>query len=152
MPQDVRLSPDGRTFYVADMGTNELRLINARTFRQVGGIGTPSDPHGLYPSRDGRRLYVSDRGAGEVSVRRLRDRQDRGHLDRSPAAAAPTWAASRPTAGCCGSRAATTAWSTAFDTRTGRLVARIPVGGSPHGLAVWPQPGRYSLGHTGNMR
>ena len=28
----------------------------------------------------------------------------------------------------------------------------IPVGKEPHGLAVWPQPGRYSLGHTGNMR
>jgi hypothetical protein len=26
------------------------------------------------------------------------------------------------------------------------------VGGMPHGLTVWPQPGRYSLGHTGNMR
>ena len=22
----------------------------------------------------------------------------------------------------------------------------------PHGLTVWPQPGRYSLGHTGNLR
>jgi YVTN family beta-propeller protein len=40
----------------------------------------------------------------------------------------------------------------ALDTRTGRLIARIPVGASPHGLCVWPQPGRYSLGHTGNMR
>ena len=39
-----------------------------------------------------------------------------------------------------------------WDTRTGRLVARIRVGGSPHGLLVWPQPGRYSLGHTGNLR
>jgi YVTN family beta-propeller protein len=39
-----------------------------------------------------------------------------------------------------------------FDTRTGRLEHRIPVGREPHGLAVWPQPGRYSLGHTGNMR
>jgi hypothetical protein len=27
-----------------------------------------------------------------------------------------------------------------------------PVGKEPHGLTVWPQPGRYSLGHTGNMR
>jgi hypothetical protein len=26
------------------------------------------------------------------------------------------------------------------------------VGREPHGLTVWPQPGRYSLGHTGNMR
>ena len=37
-------------------------------------------------------------------------------------------------------------------TRTGRLLARIPVGAGPHGLCVWPQPGRYSLGHTGVMR
>jgi hypothetical protein len=22
----------------------------------------------------------------------------------------------------------------------------------PHGLCVWPQPGRYSLGHTGITR
>jgi hypothetical protein len=26
------------------------------------------------------------------------------------------------------------------------------VGKEPHGLTVWPQPGRYSLGHTGNLR
>jgi hypothetical protein len=35
---------------------------------------------------------------------------------------------------------------------TGRLLARIKVGNGPHGLAVFPQPGRYSLGHTGVFR
>jgi DNA-binding beta-propeller fold protein YncE len=40
----------------------------------------------------------------------------------------------------------------AISTRTGRLLARIPVGRGPHGLCVWPQPGRYSLGHTGILR
>jgi DNA-binding beta-propeller fold protein YncE len=40
----------------------------------------------------------------------------------------------------------------AIDTRTGRLRARIPVGPGPHGLCVYPQPGRYSLGHTGVFR
>jgi DNA-binding beta-propeller fold protein YncE len=39
----------------------------------------------------------------------------------------------------------------AFDTTTGQ-VRKINVGQEPHGLAVWPQPGRYSLGHTGIMR
>ena len=39
-----------------------------------------------------------------------------------------------------------------FDTATGELVARIQVPSGPHGLCVWPQPGRYSLGHTGNVR
>jgi hypothetical protein len=40
----------------------------------------------------------------------------------------------------------------AFDTMNGQLAARIRVGDGPHGLTVWPQAGRYSLGHTGNMR
>jgi DNA-binding beta-propeller fold protein YncE len=40
----------------------------------------------------------------------------------------------------------------AISTSTGRVLARIPVGNEPHGLAVWPQPGRYSLGHTGILR
>jgi DNA-binding beta-propeller fold protein YncE len=37
-------------------------------------------------------------------------------------------------------------------TRTGRLVKRIPVGPGAHGLAYFPQPGRFSLGHNGVYR
>jgi YVTN family beta-propeller protein len=40
----------------------------------------------------------------------------------------------------------------AIDTQSGKLLARIPVGSGPHGLCVYPQPGRYSLGHTGVFR
>ncbi len=151
VPQDVRISPDGTTFYVADMGTNELRLVDARTFRQVGVIGMPRMPHGIYPSRDGNRLYVSDRGAGRVSVvdpatNRIVDTwtiPGGGSPDMGGVSAdgRMLWLSGRSDGVVYG-----------FDTRSGRLVARIPVGGSPHGLAVWPQPGRYSLGHTGNMR
>ena len=32
----------------------------------------------------------------------------------------------------------------AIDTRSGKLLKQITVGSSPHGLCVWPQPGRYS--------
>ena len=39
-----------------------------------------------------------------------------------------------------------------LDTSTGRLLKRIHVDSGPHGTCVWPQPGRYSLGHTGNTR
>ncbi|MDQ6641689.1 MAG: YncE family protein [Actinomycetota bacterium] len=151
MPQDIRLSPDGKTFYVADMGTNELRLIDAATFKQRRVIGMPSHPHGLYPSRNGKHLYISDRGAGEVSV-----------LDFATKRIVDTWkipGGGSPDMGGV-SADGKTLWLSGrynsevygFDTRTGRLIARIPVQGSPHGLAVWPQPGRYSLGHTGNMR
>jgi DNA-binding beta-propeller fold protein YncE len=151
MPQDVRLSPDGRTFYVADMGTNELRLVDAATFRQRAVIGMPGHPHGLYPSRDGRFLYVSDRLAGEVSVlsfatNRIVDTwriPGGGSPDMGGVSADGTmlWLSGRYDGVVYG-----------FRTRDGKLVARIPVGGSPHGMAVWPQPGRYSLGHTGNIR
>ena len=39
-----------------------------------------------------------------------------------------------------------------IDTRSGKLVATIKVGRGPHGLSIFPQPGRYSLGHTGVYR
>ena len=151
MPQDVRLSPDGRTFYVADMGTDQLRLIDAETFRQRRAISLPSHPHGLYPSRDGKRLYISDRGAGKISV-----------LSFATHTIVDTWTipgGGSPDMGGVSADGRLLWLSGRYDgvvygfrTRDGRLVARIPVGGSPHGLAVWPQTGRYSLGHTGNMR
>ncbi len=151
VPQDIRISPDGRRFFVADMGTNELREISAKTFTQVHVIGMPQMPHGVYPSRDGKLLYVSDRGAGEVSV-----------VDVATDKIVDTWTIPGGGSPDMGGVSADgrVLWLSGrtdgvvygFDTRTGRLIAKIPVGGSPHGICVWPQPGRYSLGHTGNMR
>jgi DNA-binding beta-propeller fold protein YncE len=39
-----------------------------------------------------------------------------------------------------------------FDTATGQRLSQIAVPAGPHGLCVFPQPGRFSLGHTGNYR
>ncbi|MEP7089481.1 MAG: beta-propeller fold lactonase family protein [Nocardioidaceae bacterium] len=149
-PQDVRLAPDGRSFYVADMGRDRLLRVGWRRLRVVGHTDLPSMPHGIYPSRDGRRLYVSDRMAGEVSV-----------VSVATGKVVDTWSApgSHPDMGGV-SADGRTLWLSGrydgyvygWDTRSGRLVAKIAVGGSPHGLLVWPQPGRYSLGHTGNLR
>jgi DNA-binding beta-propeller fold protein YncE len=151
MPQDVRVSPDGRIFYVADMGADRVRLIAGDRFRQIKTVRTPKQPHGLYPSRDGKLLYVSDRGAGKVSVISFASNKIVGTWT-IPGGGSPDmggvsadgrvlWLSGRYHGVVYG-----------FDTRTGRLIAKIRVGGNPHGLAVWPQPGRYSLGHTGNMR
>jgi hypothetical protein len=38
------------------------------------------------------------------------------------------------------------------DSATGKVLKEIETGARPHGLAFWPLPGRYSLGHNGNMR
>ena len=150
-PQDVRLSPTGRTFYVADMGRDRLLRIPWNHLSVVGSTLLPAMPHGIYPSRDGRVLYVSDRMAGKVSVVSVRtnkvidtwDVPGGGHPDMGGLSSdgRTLWLSGRYDGYVYG-----------WDTRTGRSVAKIWVGGSPHGLLVWPQPGRYSLGHTGNMR
>ena len=151
MPQDIRISPDGKVFYVADMGVNQVRIIDGNRLKQVGTIATPKHPHGLYPSRNGRLLYVSDRGAGKISVVSFARRKivatwripGGGSPDMGGVSADGTmlWLSGRYDGVVYG-----------FDTKRGKLVSTIKVGGGPHGIAVWPQPGRYSLGHTGNMR
>jgi YVTN family beta-propeller protein len=160
MPQDVRISPDGREFFVADMRADGVFVIDGATFRETGFIKTGIGTHGLYPSRDGRKLYVTNRGSnhvhgmkggkGSVSVVDFATH----HID----ADWPIPGGGSPDMGNV-SGDGKTLWLSgryddvvyAFDTTSG-AVTRIKVGMEPHGLAVWPQPGRYSLGHTGNMR
>jgi DNA-binding beta-propeller fold protein YncE len=150
MPQDVKLSPDGRTFYVADMRANGVWEIDARTFRVGRFLPTGAGAHGLYPSRDSRYLYVSNRSAGTVAVVSFRARK-----------VVATWRIPDGTPDMGGVSAdGKVLWLSgryrsevyAISTRTGKLLARIPVGAGPHGVCVWPQPGRYSLGHTGILR
>ena len=152
MPQDVKLSPDGRVFYVADMHANGLWEIDGTRLKVIGFLHTGTGVHGLYPSRDARFLYATNRGEGSVSVISFRDPQRRREPGAFPAVAALTWAASPPTGRCYGSPGRYNGVVYAISTRSGRLLAKIPVGSGPHGLCVWPQPGRYSLGHTGILR
>src|ERR1700741_3215716 len=59
MPQDVKLSPDGTVFYVADMKAGGVHLVDGENLRQIGFIATGKGTHGLYVSRDSRVLYAS---------------------------------------------------------------------------------------------
>ncbi len=74
MPQDVKLSPDGRVFYVADMHHDGLYLIDGDGFKVISFLPTGRGAHGLYSSRDSKALYVSNRGEGSVSVVDFRQR------------------------------------------------------------------------------
>jgi YVTN family beta-propeller protein len=151
MPQDVRLAPDGRTFVVADMLRNGVWLIDADAFGVRRFLPTGQGTHGVYPSRDGRSIYVSNRDEGSVSV-----------LDAATLAVRARWripGGGSPDMGgvsADGSRLWLSGRSHrvvyVFDTANGRLLRKISTGAGPHGLCVWPQPGRFSLGHTGNMR
>jgi YVTN family beta-propeller protein len=149
-PQDVKLSPDGSTFYVADMSRGGTYLVGAKEFRLAGFLPTGDGAHGLYVSRDSRRLFVSNRMAGSVSV-----------VSFATGKVVATWRIPGGSPDMGGLSAdGTVLWLSgrynaevyAIDARTGKLLARIKVGRGPHGLCVFPQPGRYSLGHTGIFR
>ena len=160
MPQDIRISPDGKLFYVADMQADGVYMIDPEGFKEIGFIPTGRGSHGLYPSRDGKKLYVTNRGThmgdtkakgpGSISV-----------IDFATRKVEKTWTIPGGGSPDMGNVSADgkTLWVSgrfdkvvyAIDTTTG-AVRSIPVGTEPHGLTVWPQPGRYSLGHTGNMR
>jgi DNA-binding beta-propeller fold protein YncE len=161
MPQDIRSAPDGRVFYVADMKANGVFLVDPVAFRRVGFIATGKGTHGIYPSRDGRLLYITNRGwnttaggrhgPGTITV-----------LDPQTQRIVATWPVPGGGSPDMGNVSADgrELWLSGrydnevyvFDTETGALLHRIKVGREPHGLCVWPEPGRYSLGHTGNMR
>jgi YVTN family beta-propeller protein len=151
MPQDVRLTPDGRYFLAADMLRNGVWVIDATTLKVDRFVHTGLGAHGLYPARDASRIFVSNRDEGTISV-----------LDAGTLAVVARWripGGGSPDMGGL-SDDGSQLWLSGrynnvvyvFDTTTGKVIHRIAVDSGPHGLAVWPQPGRFSLGHTGNTR
>jgi YVTN family beta-propeller protein len=162
MPQDVRVSPDGKLFYVADLIKDGLHIVDAQSFTIIDFVKTGVGTHGIYPARDGSKFFIANRGQntvfgvpkgkGTISV-----------FDPKTNTVTATWpiaGGGSPDMGNL-STDGTELWLSGryddevyvFNTTTGEMTHRIKVGQkSPHGLLYWPQPGRYSLGHTGNMR
>jgi DNA-binding beta-propeller fold protein YncE len=151
MPQDVKLSPDGRTFYVADMMNGGVWRIDASRFRSEGLLPTGAGAHGLFVSRDARKLYVTNREEGSISVISL-DNNKQIDKWRIPGGGSPDMGGISANGKVLWVTGRYDAAVYAISTRTGKLLAQIPVGDGPHGLCVYPQPGRSSLGHTGVFR
>ena len=161
IPQDVRVSPDGKVFYVADLRAGGVHLVDGDAFKLVGFIKTGVGTHGLYPSRDATKLYAANRGFSQIGGKAGVGKGSVAVIDFMTRAVVATWPipnAGSPDMGNV-SVDGKHLWLSGrydnvvyvIDTTTGE-VKTIPVGREPHGLTVWPQPGRYSLGHTGNMR
>ncbi len=160
MPQDIRASPDGRLFFVADMMSDGVHVVDGETFRQIGFIPTGVGTHGLYPSRDGRKLYVANRGSNKIHGAR-KGKGSVSVIDFATRKVDATWpipGGGSPDMGNVSADGKRLWLAGRFDDvvyvidTTSGAVTSIPVGKEPHGLTVWPQPGRYSLGHTGNTR
>ena len=151
MPQDVKTSPDGSVFYVADMHANGVHLIDGDAFKQIGFVPTGKGAHGLYVSRDSKVLYVSNRGEGSISLIDLATRKVEKKWE-FPGGGSPDMGGVSTDGKVLWLSGRYNSEVYAIDTENGKLLARIPVGHGPHGLCVYPQPGRYSLGHTGVFR
>jgi YVTN family beta-propeller protein len=151
MPQDVRSSPDGSLFYVADMMANGVYVVDPYTFTRVEFIPTGKGAHGISISRDAKLMYVSNRGEGSISVVDLATRKIVTRWE-IPNGGTPDMGGITPDGNTLWLSGRYSHEVYAFDTKDGHLLARIKVGKGPHGLAVYPQPGRYSLGHNGVFR
>jgi YVTN family beta-propeller protein len=150
-PVDVKLSPDGSVFYVANQGRDfgGVHVIDPETMRETAFIPTGKGAHGLYPSKDAKSLYVANRLDGSISVIDLATRKvsDTWEVGGSPDMfqlspdGTQLWYADRYNGTV-----------SVVDTRNGELIRRIPVGYYPHGITYFPNVGRFSLGHNGVYR
>lgn len=151
MPQDVKISPDGSTFYIADMMSNGVWVMKADNFGKFTFIHTGNAAHGLYVTRDSKTLLITNRGEGSVSVLRFSDNKLIAKW-KIPGGGSPDMGGI--------SADGTQFWVSGrydnlvyvFDIVHGKFLRSIKVGKEPHGLSIYPQPGRYSLGHTGVFR
>jgi YVTN family beta-propeller protein len=161
MPQDVRAGPDGRTFFVADMRADGVFVIDGDVLKETGFVPTGVGAHGLYPSREGTKLYVANRGSHAVHGPRNSKAGGVSVIDfttRKVIARWPIQGGGSPDMGNVSADGRYLWLSGRFDDVvyvidvTNGEARKIAVGAEPHGLTVWPQPGRYSLGHTGILR
>jgi len=160
MPQDIRVGPTGKTWYVADMEADGVFLIDGDSFAQTGFVPTGIGAHGLYPSRDGKKLYIANRGSRSIHGTR-HGKGSLAVLDFATNKVESIWpipGGGSPDMGNVSADGQFIWLSGRYDDVIYRINTSngatkfIPVGKEPHGLTVWPQPGRYSLGHTGNLR
>lgn len=150
-PQDLRIAPDGSKFYIADSDSDGVWVLDQDLQTVTKHIPTGDGAHGLYFSRDATRLFVTNRHEGSISV-----------LDAYTGDPITKWQIPGGGSPDMGNVSAdgTQLWLSGrydrevyvINTADGSLITRIPVGDGPHGLALMPQPGRYSIGHTGVTR
>jgi YVTN family beta-propeller protein len=149
MPIDVKLTPNGKRFLVANQGLGGVSIIDPQTMKQVGFIPTARGAHGMALSRDTTHMYVTDRLAGEIS-----------RINLSTLKVDATWNVGGSPDMAQVSPDGSQLWVTnrfgttvsVISTKTGKVIHHIEVGQDPHGLTYFPEPGRFSLGHNGVYR
>jgi YVTN family beta-propeller protein len=150
MPQDVKISPDGKTYYIADMMSDGVWIMKA-PWGKMTLLKTGVGAHGLYVTRDSQKLIISNRNEGTISVLRFSDNKLIAKW-KIPGGGSPDMGGISADGKIFWVSGRYDNVVYAISLIDGHLIKKIKVGTGPHGLAVYPQPGRYSLGHTGVFR
>ena len=148
-PVDVKLSPDGTVFYVANQFRHGVSIIDPVSLTEIGFLPTGRGAHGMAISRDTRSLYVTNRLAGTISV-----------IDFATRSVVANWAIGGSPDMLQVSPDGTQLWTAnrygntvvVVSASNGQVLQAVQVGRQPHGLTYFPQPGRFSLGHNGVYR
>jgi YVTN family beta-propeller protein len=149
LPRDVRLSPSGDVFYVANEGLDGVQVVDAESWELLEFIPTGDGAHGIDFSRDTTKMYVANRAAGTISV-----------IDLASGEVVETWPVGGSPDEMVLSPDGSQLWASnryhgsvsVIDTESGEVIATIATGANPHGLTYWPQPGTMAIGQNGNMR
>jgi YVTN family beta-propeller protein len=148
-PIDVRLSPDGSVFFVANQGLSGVSVIDPVHMKQIKFIRTGVGAHGFAVSRNAKLFYLSNRIAGTISVL---DPFKRVVLKTWKVGGSPDMMQVSPDGSQLWFSNRFDGYVTVLNTKTGAIIAKIRTGASPHGLCYFPQPGNISLGHNGVYR
>lgn len=151
LPIDIKVSPDGSLFYVTNQGRMGVSVIDPNQMKEIQFIPTGRGAHGLQVSRDTKSLYVSNRLEGSISVI---DFATRSVVAKwvMPGGGSPDMLQLNPDGTQLWASGRYNATVYVFDTRSGQVIARIPVGAEDHGLTYFPNVGAYSIGHNGVYR
>jgi YVTN family beta-propeller protein len=158
LPIDVRLSPDGKVFYVTNQGTryvagigntSGVSIVDGETMKELAFLPTPPGAHGLQVSRDTHFMYVSDRDAGAISVI---DLELRKVVTTWKVGGSPDMFQLSPDGRQLWTSGRYNGTVIVVDTDSGQVLDTIRAGAGAHGLTYFPNTGRYSIGHNGVYR
>jgi YVTN family beta-propeller protein len=149
LPVDVKVAPDGSVFYVANQARHGVSVIDPNTMTEVQFIPTGRGAHGLQISRDAKSLFVTNRLAGSVTKI---DLATRTLIGTSQIGGSPDMMQISPDGTQLWFSNRNHASVSVMDANTGQLLHVIKAGRGAHGLAYFPQPGRFNVGHNGVYR
>jgi YVTN family beta-propeller protein len=134
-PAQLAVSPDRRSVYVANTGSDTVSVINSDRNTVAGTIALPraSRPMGVALSPSGRYLYTADGGANRVSVL---DTRSRRVVTSVRVGTQPLGIAVAPDGKTVYSANSGSGDVSVIDARTNRILRAIPTGRFPSAVAV----------------